>query len=321
MPDKIEILNLESSYNFHTDKQQKFLDTKDILNCPARGTAEVSTPNYIKLKYTDLGSGKYYVNVSENADMSNPITYVGSHTKTEIMNLKNNTKYYLQVEKGDIKSDIASFENKTDFIRNINLMGVNNVRDIGDKYTTNGMYIKQGLAFRGGCIDSLSDKGKEHMDSQLKIKTELDLREEEYALDSGNVANYISIKFDYNEAMIDETEKWKQALELFADENNYPIYYHCAIGTDRTGYLSYLLEGILGLSKNDSLVDYMFSNFSNIGSQRTPDTISFYTDKIDAMGEASHQQNVIKWVTNKYNLEMSKIESIQRILTEQKINS
>ena len=62
----------------------------------------------------------------------------------------------------------------------------------------------------------------------------------------------------------------KEFMEILADKNNYPIYYHCNIGTDRTGMLSYLIGGLCGMSEEDLMKDYLFSNFGNIGEAKTP---------------------------------------------------
>lgn len=43
------------------------------------------------------------------------------------------------------------------------------------------------------------------------------------------------------------------------DGNN--IYFHCRIGTDRTGTLAYILEGLLGVEKEQMLEDYELSYF------------------------------------------------------------
>ena len=56
----------------------------------------------------------------------------------------------------------------------------------------------------------------------------------------------------------------KDIFELFADEDAYPIYFHCNIGTDRTGCIGYLLGAYLGMSEEDLYVNYVFSNFGSI---------------------------------------------------------
>ena len=39
------------------------------------------------------------------------------------------------------------------------------------------------------------------------------------------------------------------------------IFFHCTIGTDRTGTIAYFLEGLLGVSEEDRLRDYEMSYF------------------------------------------------------------
>ena len=46
--------------------------------------------------------------------------------------------------------------------------------------------------------------------------------------------------------------------------NGESIYFHCKIGTDRTGTLAYFLEGLLGVSEEDRLQDYELSYFYGV---------------------------------------------------------
>ena len=45
------------------------------------------------------------------------------------------------------------------------------------------------------------------------------------------------------------------------------IYFHCTIGSDRTGTLAYFLEGLLGVSEEDRLRDYEISYFYGLTSR------------------------------------------------------
>lgn len=60
----------------------------------------------------------------------------------------------------------------------------------------------------------------------------------------------------------------KQIFEIMGDESNYPIIYHCNIGTDRTGLITYLVNGLLGVDQDDLFMDYEFSNLGNISGTR-----------------------------------------------------
>lgn len=63
-------------------------------------------------------------------------------------------------------------------------------------------------------------------------------------------------KHDYGKAAV------KKIFSVFADEANYPIYYHCAQGKDRTGFIGTLLLSFLGCEWDDILRDYMFSKMT-----------------------------------------------------------
>ena len=51
-------------------------------------------------------------------------------------------------------------------------------------------------------------------------------------------------------------------------KTNKPCFYHCAIGADRTGTLSFMLEALLGVSSSDIDKDYEITSFhTGSGSQ------------------------------------------------------
>ena len=54
-------------------------------------------------------------------------------------------------------------------------------------------------------------------------------------------------------------------MRVFADADNYPVYFHCAIGRDRTSMVAMLLLGVCGVSKTDICMDYEMSFFSESG--------------------------------------------------------
>ena len=60
----------------------------------------------------------------------------------------------------------------------------------------------------------------------------------------------------------------REVFDVLCDESNYPVVFHCSIGTDRTGAVAFLIDCVLGLSDADITRDYLYSNFGNIGSPR-----------------------------------------------------
>ena len=45
-------------------------------------------------------------------------------------------------------------------------------------------------------------------------------------------------------------------FKVFCDEANYPIYFHCIGGADRTGSLAFILEAVLGVPEKEIELDY-----------------------------------------------------------------
>ena len=89
-------------------------------------------------------------------------------------------------------------------------------------------------------------------------------------------------------------------MDILADESNYPVFYHCRIGTDRTGITGFMINGLLGVPFNECVQDYGFSNFAPINNQRYPhktpdengDDIAKYLDEILALPGETFQQQV-----------------------------
>ena len=49
----------------------------------------------------------------------------------------------------------------------------------------------------------------------------------------------------------------------------YPVIFYVDIGTDRTGLITLLVNGMLGVLESDLYRDYLFSNFGKINSARS----------------------------------------------------
>lgn len=59
----------------------------------------------------------------------------------------------------------------------------------------------------------------------------------------------------------------KTIFSTLADESNYPVYFHCNAGADRTGTLAFLIEAVLGVSEEDVVKDYEITSFSSYGAR------------------------------------------------------
>ena len=69
----------------------------------------------------------------------------------------------------------------------------------------------------------------------------------------------------------------KNFFSMLADkETRLPLYFHCAQGKDRTGFLAYLFQALLGCSKEDMMRDYLLSNLGKTGSVSVSKVTSNY---------------------------------------------
>ena len=82
--------------------------------------------------------------------------------------------------------------------------------------------------------------------------------------------------------MADNAGSYREAFELLADAENYPVLYHCAAGTDRTGVMSALLLTMLGVERATVIEDFRLSEKVDHGGSLP--AMSKLLDHIDAAG-------------------------------------
>lgn len=78
------------------------------------------------------------------------------------------------------------------------------------------------------------------------------------------------------------------------------VIYHCSLGRDRTGTLSFILLALLGVSRKHVDMDYELSGFSSLSDAGTPQkrTSANYiglANYFASFGKSSLRDNVVKW--------------------------
>jgi len=227
--------------------------------------------------------------IAENANFENPQTITTQDMTCEIRNLKFGQKYFWRVN----ECSPFVFETADVFPRFIKIDGLHNVRDIGD-----GL-IRQGLVYRGSELNgtyNIKDEGRRVFCEELGIKTELDLRAEWFEKigksPAGENVQFIQLPYrPYKEVFEEEHKKGIcKIMEVFADEANYPIYFHCMAGADRTGMIAMYLRAIMGVDEAEIHLDYDLTSlsshgyvFNNEGFRRR--TMSEYVELLDMLAE------------------------------------
>ena len=238
------------------------------------------------------GSADYSVLIADNPVLNR--AYVVQTQDTEITSpgicIPGQT-YYYQVKGDDSASKIDSFTVKSG-PRLLTVEGASNVRDLGG-WAAGETNVAYGKLFRGGKLNegnkcTLSAEGKKVMMQHLGIRTEIDLRfanvddggqsvsvfgtNVTYLKASFHGYNYIVPEFSnyglYQRSYLNgSTEAIKSIFTLLSKEENYPVYFHCNAGADRTGTLALLINGLLGVNQEDLIRDFELTSFSIYGAR------------------------------------------------------
>ena len=272
------------------------VDSPDVAKY-CNGTTKFA-PTPAKIQWADSESAKYYtVKISKNADLSDAAYFATFTCNLDVEDLFMGTKYYYQIiahrENQTVKSQI--FEFTTAYLpRTIYFEATyldSNTRDIGGYYTEDGKHrVKQGIAIRGAEVRHFTQAAKDKLLYEFGIKTELALHNEPTCyledenlnyiyVDAPHYVNYGGIHYEFRKkALADE-------LLVFANPDNYPIYFHCQLGRDRTGTLAFLLNALCGVGAKDLYLDYELSYLSQYGgfSWDTNGTPKAKTGQFDRM--------------------------------------
>lgn len=235
--------------------------------------------------------------------------------------------YYWQVithlESGDHYSTVFSF-NTEQTPRIIAIAGVFNTRDFGGYLTTDGTHrLKQGMIYQGGRLDDILPQGKTKALEVYQIKTDLDLRRTTEVLMEGSPlgesVNYRNISvIDYNGAYT-YPDEMRDAIGVFADETNYPIYVHCSVGRDRTGTLLFILGNLLGIREDSLYADYEITYLTpktyKKGDTTGHDSFLNFLNKLKQYDGATLQEKAESYCKS-IGVTQQQIDSIRSILLD-----
>ena len=325
----------------HSNVQLEYLNNIDYSVLPngINGSSENSKP--LPLEFDVQESPLFNISeitnstlrISEDRNFHNYVEVEGNNGHFEVYNQKINTKYYYyyfaDTSHGTFFSEIKELFVKNEAPRLLNIDGVTNARDDGgwkikgeDKYTKQGQLFRMGRLHTSGTKNITTDGIVAF--KELGIKTEIDLRNS----DDGNTTYQSAVDgvSYYNYQMYSDQSYFtndanrtaiKQVLEAMGNANNYPIMFHCNIGTDRTGFISFIVNALLGVEERCLYQDYMMSNFGNIGGVRDTASIVNYISTLKNNYQGSNDLSV---GAENYMLDLgvdaAKISVIKQVLLE-----
>ena len=267
--------------------------------------------------------------ISEHKDYSDAMRYTLDPDETciEIDNLKTNKTYYYKVEHQD-KEQNGTFKTAQCY-RFVSIDGLVNTRDIGGYKTLDGETVKQGLLIRGPEIDALMMRNyiipAESIDDVLDtfgFVYDFDLRSPTIYNGDFHTRFGKTVKHRFYDSPTYAhifSEQYKKNLKnIFtdlADEKNYPMYFHCTYGADRTGTIVYLLQGVLNVSHEDMKREYMLTSLYN-QVQLSEHSLETIDEGLEKYKGDTIQERIVDFLKTDIGITQKQIDSIRRIYLE-----
>lgn len=164
--------------------------------------------------------------------------------------------------------------------RMIDLDGCLNFRDLGGYPTREGQKVRWGLVFRSDALHRLTAQAIAHLREVIRLGDVIDLRSSaERNTDGCGALAEQPIRFHHLPLFDGETSRRadSQPVDTLADRyfllaefakepigrvvetiasTSDPVVYHCAAGKDRTGVISAVVLGLLGVEEDVIVADY-----------------------------------------------------------------
>ena len=342
---------LDTPQEIHTENQLKYLNLEkeyysmtksDLDGCDAKGNKNVSTPLPVSVSWdykapADKEVDHFTFVFGQKSDLSDGFEVTGTAEPTiSFYNSYLGTNYFNVIasftDGTTAESGIKTFKVTEQAPRSLYVGNMPNCRDMGGRTTYAGGKIKQGLIYRtsGSKFDNSTPsdaKAKDILLNELKVKTEINVANStsnNVNLDGVKVENcymaYGSVPYSN---LARNSVRIRQVMDILADEENYPVFYHCRIGTDRTGITGVMIGGLLGIKFNEVIQDYGYSNFAPIDNQRYPnkpndtngDDIVKYIDEILALPGANFQEQTYL-ALRMIGVPAAKLDKIIDLMTE-----
>ena len=255
------------------------------------------------------------------------ITVPAGVTEAYVYNLVPQEHYYFRTN-----TDYEGEFQTTGRLRMVYAPSANNIRDLGGWETQDGYRTTYGHLFRGSTLNGYVSATAEDLQTlrDLGVGGEIDLRyQETYDKDMGCGTSafgfgtddyFFAAANDYTAANLNESgtqQRLKQEFDFILDHfrQGKAVYYHCAWGADRTGMLTFLLEGVLGLTIDQIYKDYELTSFSVAGNRLK----TSFQDRIDvilALDGATLRDKFENYFLNKLGVSATDITYFRSVMLE-----
>ena len=257
--------------------------------------------------------------------MDSPWVYITKDLSHDVYNLKAGTRYYWCVQRNGKRSAVFSFDTLSELPRCIRIDGISNIRDMGG-YKVAGGKIRQGLVYRGGELElhmHLTPDGAEEI-RRLGIRTELDMRGEARGLVDHTTLEPLGVKrafipsWPYKDVFDKQEQNALHAFfKVFTSAKNYPIYFHCWGGADRTGTFAFLLGAFLGMSMEDLITEFEFTSLSIWGIRtRNHQNFQEFLHLFQELPGSNPQEKAVVYMKKHARMTDKQLDTIYNLLVE-----
>lgn len=219
---------------------------------------------------------------------------------------------------------------------------LNNTRDLGSLINKDGRKIKSHKLIRSGALFNASKGDKELLqdlvDTIIDFRTEIEREEKPDPVIEGikiipievmgnkstgitkekgfqaslidlmrNAYTCKSFMIDLYKGFLEESslEGYRKFFNILLEDHPKGILFHCTAGKDRTGFAAILIEYILGISKEDILEDYMYTE--ECSKEEIDYLTNYYVDKIK-----DNAEEVTKAVRNAFAPQKEYLEILEK---------
>lgn len=336
------------TFNLENDKVKQFLDEAEkqytddntstsivsSYSSSASGTNRLDIPKPVKIEWSQASSGTATITIFADKALEEVVwtqTATSGSTSNDVYNLIPGRTYYCTVEdnSGALLKGAFVTEGRRRMMKvsdTPNLSNANNCRDLGGMITADGKKrIKFGYIFRGTNLDNTTDTEQSLMANYMNVGYDIDLRMSSEGKNAFNSKyNVTYVMCNYNAAISDlkDATKAKKTMQAFIDaaKAGKASYFHCRIGSDRTGYWGLLVEGLLGISVKDSSIDYELTSFArNVTSGDRTRNSGLYQDGLNFFKNYDGntlQEKINNYLVNDVGITQAEIDTFKSIILE-----
>ena len=255
-------------------------------------------PQPIRIAWEEGGAmpknAAYVVKLIRTSDGKCVRTLKTKKTSVNVDSLEIATGYQVKVlmSRNGNETPVAesAFETE-DYAPRLLNVGPVNARDLGGRIGLGGRRVRQGLVFRTAGLNrnstvlkdasgavtnftvhppSMSAESVSVLTNGYGVKTDLDLRNDEETYGMTGSPLGASVRFVhvpatwYGKYYASDNFRalFKRCFDVFLDDANYPILFHCSGGADRTGSLAFMLNALLGVSQKELDDDWIMTHYS-----------------------------------------------------------